>query len=190
MCDLSRVGVKRTVVQNVCWPWNPVIYAINHPTSFDPCMIYDLLRAPTILITRLVFGLPIIGRVIRECGFIGVEPVGVGEHHDKSAYCSALNCLLKGRSILIAPTGKLSDEGKAKTGTVRLSTQSKAPVIPIGLTYKGTKRHFAIRGQEVIWIPFGDLLVRFGEPMNFPIYGNTHVDTEILMREINKLVGQ
>jgi 1-acyl-sn-glycerol-3-phosphate acyltransferase len=147
-------------------PSGPKIYCSSHPTSLDPCYVYDLTDNASILMTQFVFDLPVVGRIMRGCGFIPVAINGTKARH--SAYSWALNELLKGRNIMIAPEGKMSPDnpsGRAKTGAVRLSHEADVPIIPMGIRHVGKVYMFDLKDQPVRYMPRGDTFIRFGRPM-------------------------
>jgi 1-acyl-sn-glycerol-3-phosphate acyltransferase len=178
----SRVKVRGA--QNI--PEGPCIFAINHPTSFDPCYVYKFVKHAHILMTRFVFNLPVIGKLMNGLGFIPVPIEGSGER--SRAYLMALNYLLKGESILIAPEGKMSHDVKdrrARSGCMRLAVATRHPVVPIGIRHVGKVYHFHVGNQPTRYMPVGRTYINIGKP----IYLNeAHGDyTSYVMNTIESL---
>jgi 1-acyl-sn-glycerol-3-phosphate acyltransferase len=158
----SRVKVQGT--QNI--PEGPCIFAINHPTSFDPCYVYRFTKGARILMTKFVFDLPVAGKLMSGLGFIPV-PIE-GSRVKSNAYLLAMNALLKGESVLIAPEGKMSpDVGnrRSRSGCMRLAVSTRCPVVPIGIRHVGKIYKFKIKDQPTRFMPFGKTYVNIGKPI-------------------------
>lgn len=169
-CRIARAKTVRHVYGKIP-DGGPYIYAINHPTSFDPCQLCDILGWPKILMTEFVFGLPIAGKIVEGNKFISV-PYHNSKDVSKSraAFCGAMNSLLMGDSIMIAPNGKLDQDGlKPKTGAVRLSRKTGAPIVPVSIKYKGKIYTHYIKNngksQIVKWCPSGEVCINIQKPM-------------------------
>jgi 1-acyl-sn-glycerol-3-phosphate acyltransferase len=173
----------------------PKIYVIPHPSTFDPFYFYSHLNKPTILMTQFVFNLPVIGWIVRNCGFIPVPLKRTGES-GKAAFESARWALLDNHSILIAPEGQLTNKNSfdnAKTGAARLAIELDVPIIPIGLKHKGkmiekelidTQKNVDV--MKICW--GGSYQVKFGQPIYLERDANPKEATKLIMNEIRKLM--
>lgn len=119
-------------------PPGPKIFAINHPTTSDPfiSMVY-LKEKVHILVMGNLFKIPVFGFILKHTGQVPVYKEKGGE-----AFLEAKSLLQKGKSVVIFAEGILSPTGnevKPKTGAVRLSLETKAPIIPIGVNVEQNK---------------------------------------------------
>lgn len=116
-------------------PDEPVIFAVNHPTTTDPFLIPLLTKRPlTILITQKAFDVPLFGHLLKAAGHLCVPELYSG---GDDLIDRAVAKLKEGRSVCIFPEGNLSpDMGDflaPHTGVARIALQSGALVIPIGI---------------------------------------------------------
>ena len=149
-------------------PKGPKIFAINHPTTTDPFLIYCLFPNAKVLINSEVFKIRILGWILRKLGHI---PVG-GEGNENT-YVKAKDTLLQGKDIIIFPEGDLSGDvatlKKIKTGLARLALETRAPIVPIGVNIKkeGIKKYKVKtnKGDTLIssWYMFNKYVVNIGK---------------------------
>jgi 1-acyl-sn-glycerol-3-phosphate acyltransferase len=116
-------------------PDEPVIFAVNHPTTTDPFLIPLLTKRPlTILITQKAFDVPWFGPILKAAGHLCVPELYSG---GEDLINRAVDKLKEGRSVCIFPEGNLSpDMGEflaPHTGVARLALLSGAPVVPVGI---------------------------------------------------------
>ena len=168
-------------------PFGPKIFACNHPTSLDPCYIYPLTDNAAILMTQFVFDLKIVGKLVHGCGFIPVKIEGTKS--SRSAFAMAINELMKGRNVLIAPEGKMSPDTngrKARNGAVRLSAVTTHPIVPIGIRHEGEVKMFKIKDQNVRFMQKGETFIKVGFPMTY-LKDTFDANTDLLMSRIARL---
>jgi 1-acyl-sn-glycerol-3-phosphate acyltransferase len=149
-------------------PNSPRIFAVNHPTTSDPFIIYSLYPNSKVLITGEVFNVKILGKILYRLGHI---PVVKG--NGREAYNKAKETLLNGKDIIIFPEGKLSEDinqvERIKTGITRLALETGATVIPIGINLRkeGIKSYKVKTklGETVVskWYLFNKYVVNIGE---------------------------
>ena len=113
------------------------IAAGNHMTNIDPVTfahyLYDHGVAPKILAKSSLFGVPVVGWVLRTTGQI---PVYRNTAQAGDSLRAAEVALAEGECVAVFPEGTLTrDPGlwpmTAKTGVARLALTSRAPVVPI-----------------------------------------------------------
>jgi 1-acyl-sn-glycerol-3-phosphate acyltransferase len=113
-------------------PPGPKIIAINHTNVTDAIFLPLIFsKMPRLIVQDDLFQVPVLGNILKETGQI---PVDSANRH--KAFEQAYELLLQGETILIFPEGRLvpfGDRVKARTGTVRLSLATGAPVIPLGI---------------------------------------------------------
>jgi 1-acyl-sn-glycerol-3-phosphate acyltransferase len=165
-CRAVTCGSKVRVTGQEFIPDGPKIFACNHPTSFDPCYVYPYTGNAAILMTRFIFDLPFAGRLVSGCGFV---PVAMREKPVKfktSAYALALNTLLQGRNLLVAPEGKMTDNkgGRPHQGAARLAYVSGEPIVSMGLRHEGEVKTFYLKGQRIRFMPRGKTFLNIGRP--------------------------
>jgi 1-acyl-sn-glycerol-3-phosphate acyltransferase len=181
-------------------PHGPKIIAINHTDGCDPLLLPLLLdEKPYFLLQNGLFKIPLIGRLLKQAGQI---PVYRETERARDAYEQACELLRQGKTIVIFPEGKQVPAGeriRAKTGTVRMSLQTGAPIVPLGLyvppeNLVNVKFNFQGRKCYGLWQASGKSYARFGEPwivresLTESDQPNVHALTEELMNRIYRLV--
>jgi 1-acyl-sn-glycerol-3-phosphate acyltransferase len=129
----SGTMLNMDVDKKLSLPDGAKIIAPNHPSMIDPFIMASLLgQRSYILITDVMFHVPIMGAYLRRLGHIPVAP-GRGQY----AIDCALEHLKAGHTVMIFPEGANSPINggfvKERTGVARLAIASGAPVIPTGI---------------------------------------------------------
>jgi 1-acyl-sn-glycerol-3-phosphate acyltransferase len=111
-----------------------------------------------------------------------------------SAFDGAIPVLRGGDLVAVYPEGTRSPDGRlyrGRTGVARLAIAAGVPVIPVGMI--GTDRVQPI-GSRVPRLGTGEVVVRFGEPLDFTDRPADRTSlrraTDEVMAEIQKLTGQ
>jgi len=179
-------------------PRGPKILVANHPGASDAILLPPLFgRGLVALAAAGQFRNPVVGWILRHEGHIPVYA-----DRPREAFERACDALRAGKTVLIFPEGTLSSEfksGKARSGAVRLSLASGAPLIPIGIHAPaadsinlrwtvGSRGHggrYQFRGRYGVrigraWQP--------GAPDEIPL--PVHELTRILMSKVYALVEQ
>lgn len=113
------------------------IAAGNHATNVDPLTfahyLWDNGIAPRILAKDSLFGVPLLGRLLRATGQI---PVARGTAAAGESLAAAQRALAAGECVVVFPEGTLTREPdlwpmQGKTGIARLALATGAPVVPI-----------------------------------------------------------
>lgn len=129
----SGTMLNMDIDRKIPLPEGAKIIAPNHPSMIDPFIMASILgQRSYILITDVMFHVPVMGAYLRRLGHI---PVAVG--HGQSAIRCALEHLQAGHTVMIFPEGANSPRHggfiKERTGVARLAIASGAPVIPTGI---------------------------------------------------------
>ncbi|MHB1506317.1 MAG: lysophospholipid acyltransferase family protein [Sulfobacillus sp.] len=127
----------------------PAIISPNHRTAWDPPVVSTLITRPLRHMAKAEL-FPWLGFVLHRIGTYPVRRQAVDMH----AIRHSLTLLRAGRLICIFPEGTRNRSGQlgpAKSGAARLSVQTGAPVIPVGIS-----GHYGLR-QRVTF--------RFGPPV-------------------------
>ena len=124
--------------QTVKLPPGPVIVVVNHISNVDPVLVGVFLARnglwPRFLAKASLFGVPVLGRILRAISQI---PVRRGSVEASDALQHAVTALADGGCVVVYPEGTITSDPqlwpmKARTGAARLAARAGAPVIPIG----------------------------------------------------------
>ena len=176
----------------------PKIIAINHTNVTDAIFLPLIFsKMPRLIVQDDLFQVPVLGNILKETGQIPVDPA---DRH--KAFEQAYELLLQGETILIFPEGQLvpfGDRVKARTGTVRLSLATGAPVIPLGIyahPQNVTSLKIYRKGQvrKGLYQFKGNCHLRFGaswrpNPLQQKPF-QIHAQTDELMDHIYSLVAE
>jgi 1-acyl-sn-glycerol-3-phosphate acyltransferase len=145
----------------------PRILVSNHARVSDAFLLPFVLGDYRGLTQIESFTLPFFGWLLARAGMIPITP-GRG----RQAMDRAAEQLIKGRTILIYPEGRLSHGAemvRAKTGMARLAYQSGAPILPVAV-YVQDRYCRTVHGQLYgrptigVWQVGGPAWVVIGEP--------------------------
>jgi 1-acyl-sn-glycerol-3-phosphate acyltransferase len=177
-------------------PPGPKIIAMNHTPGCDPLYLpFVLKETPHFLLQDGLFAIPVIGWILNATGQI---PVHRGTVRAKDAKEQACALLREGGTIAIFPEGKDVPYGQriaAKTGAVRMSVETGASIIPLGL-YASSQSlaslHFHWQGSPRLgaWQFTGRSYMRFGVPWTPGSAADMHSQTRELMDRIYSLVAE
>jgi len=178
-------------------PEGPKIIAANHPNVTDSYHLVSLLQdKPHFLMRSKLFSKPIIGWLLRKAGQIEVTDFG------RSAFQQACKLLQQGRTIVIYPEGRLNPESKklkAKSGAIRLSLATGAPIVPLGLYVplvyiKDMRSYLNGRLSQGSWQVSGICYLKFGCPWTPNFSGEDplriHSLSQEMMDNIHALVDE
>jgi 1-acyl-sn-glycerol-3-phosphate acyltransferase len=164
--------LKMDVMMHAQFPSGGKIFAANHPSTTDPFFVAAMLRHQVyILISDMLFQVPVLGAYLRRSGHIPVQ-AGNGQ----AAIDTAVQRLKEGKTVLIFPEGALSplDGGfhAARSGVARLALASGSPVIPIGVHLQWDRIHImrsTVRGRVEYsrWYLRGPYHITSGKPLFF-----------------------
>lgn len=168
----TQVMLSMDVEQKSPFPPGAKIVAPNHPSVSDPFIMAAILGHQSyILITDIMFQVPVMGAYLRRLGHI---PVKIG--HGQEAMDQALEHLDAGHTIMIFPEGANSPmKGgyvKERTGVARLALASGAPVFPVGIYLQRDRLQTLksiVSGKPTYsnWYLRGPYAITLGNPMRF-----------------------
>jgi 1-acyl-sn-glycerol-3-phosphate acyltransferase len=148
------------------FPLGPKIFVANHPSTTDPFLTLLIAREKvSILIKESLFKIAFFGFILKHSGHIPVNA-----KNGNSAFEKAKSVLLNGKSIVVFVEGDISPSDsefrKPKTGAVRLSLMTGAPIIPIGfgLIHKRLKI-FHTKNEEAHWYIRGPYAITIGKAL-------------------------
>lgn len=147
-----------------------MIICPNHVTEIDPIVIGHFLFnqgiMPHFLAKASLFGIPVIGSMLRTIQQIPVERSSAGANRSLEAARAAL---ADGGGIIIYPEGTLTRDPdmwpmKGRTGAARLALQTGAPVVPVA--HWGAHEVFPRYARRFHLIPRKRSRVLVGEPVD------------------------
>jgi 1-acyl-sn-glycerol-3-phosphate acyltransferase len=115
-----------------------VVVVANHISNADPLALAQFVarsgRWPRFLAKRSVFGVPVLGRLLRRAGQI---PVDRGGGRAADALAPAREALEAGRAVVVYPEGTITYDPdlwpmRGRTGAARLALSTGCPVVPVG----------------------------------------------------------
>jgi len=177
-------------------PVGPKIIAMNHTVGHDPLHLPLVLdQQPYFLLQDGLFTLPLVGKLLKESGQI---PVYRDTDRAREAMELACSYLKQGRTIAIFPEGREVPAGeriRAKTGVVRMSLESGAPIIPTGLyvppeTLTPLNFHWNGGKRCGAWQFTGKSYMRFGQAWQPSPEASVHSQADELMDRIYSLMDE
>ena len=171
-----------------------VILVANHISHIDPLTLAQYLifaagRLPRFLAKIEIFGVPVIGAIMR-----GAKQLAVDRHAPTAALAleDAVQALRRGSAVLFYPEGTVPRDGtgwpgRTKTGVARLALLSGAPVIPIAQW--GPQHLYDVRGRwyQGLSLSRTDIVVEAGPPVDLSAYRGREITPEVL-REVTGLI--
>lgn len=179
-----------------------VIVAANHLSPADGVVLgkalYDLGRPPRLLTKAEILQIPVIGKLLRATGQIGVyrdsEQAG-------SALRDAVTALADGDCVVIFPEGTNTKDPaywpmRAHTGVARLALETGAPVVPVAQW--GAQQFFTPSKRPKLTRPIRKAVqFRAGPPVDFGAFAGQapssavlHGMTDLIMARIREQLGE
>ena len=168
-----------------------VVLAANHISHIDP--IYSGLavhlarRVPRFLAKDSLWGVPVLGTVLRATGQI---PVFRGTADARSSLRDGVAALADGKALIVYPEGTITRDPAhwpmhPRTGVARLALGSDAPVVP--MVHWGTQQVLDGYRRRYRPLPRTTVTVRIGPPLDLSAHRGRPVDAALL-REVTDLI--
>jgi len=195
----SRVSVERQrgrgrVAERL--PDGPIIVVGNHTSYADGVLLAlacrRLGRSLRLLATSGVFGVPLLGRLLRRLGFI---PVARGTAAAGDSLDAAAAALERGEAVGLFPEGRITRDPdhwpeRSKTGAVRLALRTGAPIVPVATAgaHRLVGRRRIVAGLLANLVRRPKIVSKVGEPIDVrALAGGASVPPE-RARELSDLV--
>jgi len=115
------------------WSHRPAVFIFNHQSAMDMLICAKLLREDIVGVAKKeIQKQPLVGPVLRLAGTVFIDRSNVRD--PKAALQPAIDALAEGKSVVIAPEGTRSKDGRLgafKRGAFHLAQQTGVPVVPI-----------------------------------------------------------
>ncbi|WP_413319043.1 lysophospholipid acyltransferase family protein [Agrococcus sp. 1P02AA] len=178
------------------------IISPNHYSEIDPLVmavaIYKSGRIPRFMAKASLFGIPVVGRILRAAGQIPVERSGRPSAHGQPME-AARTVVRDELGVIIYPEGSLTRDPelwpmRGKTGAVRMALEARVPLIPAA--HWGTQHLMPRYGKRIHPFPRKDIHILFGPPVDLTEFqGRTdqqamNAATDRVMAAIAALLGE
>jgi 1-acyl-sn-glycerol-3-phosphate acyltransferase len=175
-------------------PSGAKIIAANHPNFTDTfhlsCVVKDQVHA---LIQGALFHKPVFGQLLTRSGQIPVYP-----EQKEAALQGACEYLAKGETVLVYPEAQWNPENKrlnGRSGAVRMSLASGAPIIPLGIYVPDDDtRTLRVndhgRMRQARWQYKGSCYLSFGDPWLPSQETHGDVDQRVIHTLTDQLMGK
>lgn len=115
------------------WSHRPAVFIFNHQSAMDMLIVAKLLREDIVGVAKKeVQSQPLIGPALKFAGTVFIDRSNVSD--PRAALEPAIEALEEGKSVVIAPEGTRSKDGKLgdfKRGSFHLAMQAGVPIVPI-----------------------------------------------------------
>ncbi len=115
------------------WSHRPAVFVFNHQSAIDLLIVAKVMREDIVGIAKKeIQRQPLMGPALTFAGAVFIDRDNVRD--PKTALAPAVDALRHGRSVVIAPEGTRSRDGKLgefKRGAFHMARQAGVPIVPI-----------------------------------------------------------
>jgi len=115
------------------WSHRPAVFIFNHQSAMDMLISAKLLREDIVGVAKEeIKKQPLVGPVLRLAGTVFIDRSNIRD--PRAALQPAVEALAEGKSVLIAPEGTRSKDGKLgqfKRGAFHLARDAGVPIVPL-----------------------------------------------------------
>lgn len=115
------------------WAHRPAVFVFNHQSAMDMLIMAKLLREDVVGVAKQeIKKQPLVGPVMQLTGTVFLDRDNIRD--PKAALKPALDAISDGKSVVMAPEGTRSKDGKLgkfKTGAFHLAQQAGVPIVPV-----------------------------------------------------------
>jgi 1-acyl-sn-glycerol-3-phosphate acyltransferase len=169
-----------------------VVVAANHLSFVDPLVlahaVHDLGRRPRFLAKAELFGVPVVGGLLRGAGQI---PVHRGTERAAHALDAAVAAVRRGECVVVYPEGTLTHDpalwpDRARTGAARIALTTRAPLLPVAQW--GAQDILPPWTRRLRLLPRRTVTVSIGPPVHLQdLYGREQT-SEVLAEATGRLM--
>ncbi|MDJ0322208.1 lysophospholipid acyltransferase family protein [Cryobacterium sp. PH31-AA6] len=161
------------------------VMAPNHFSEIDPLVMgvlsWKLGRAPRFMAKASVFGIPVLGALLRKSGQIPVARGGAARGNEPVKAAERL--VRNGQMVVVYPEGSLTrDPGlwpmRGKTGAVRIALEQGIPVVPVA--HWGTQALMPRYSKKISLFPRKTVKVKIGDPLDLAEFRGRALDPTTL----------
>lgn len=165
----------------------------NHYSEIDPLVMgvvmWKLNRMPRFLAKGSLFGVPVIGALLRASGQIPVERAGAVRGADPLV--AAKKVADDGAAVVIYPEGSLTrDPGlwpmRGKGGAVRMALQADIPLVPAA--HWGTQKLMPRYGKKLSVFPRKTIDIKIGDPVDLSEFRGQKLDATVVAAATAKVM--
>ena len=131
---LPSLGICRVVAVTGlehCPPDAPFVCVANHRGRLDALLLIGLLANTTVLIKARHARFPMLAYLVRQCGFVSVDPASTASIASALQKCGAL--LAAGGNVLVFPEGTRTTGGRLRrfgSMAFKVALERGAPLVP------------------------------------------------------------
>ncbi len=115
------------------WSHRPAVFLFNHQSAMDLLIMAKLLREDVVGVAKQeIKKQPLVGPVMQLAGTVFLDRENIRD--PKAALQPAVDAIADGKSVVMAPEGTRSKDGKLgkfKTGAFHLAQQAGVPLVPV-----------------------------------------------------------
>jgi 1-acyl-sn-glycerol-3-phosphate acyltransferase len=161
------------------------VLAPNHYSEIDPLVVgvamWRVGRMPRFLAKASLFGVPVLGAILRRTQQVPVERAGAVRGSDPLA--TAKHITDNGLAVIIYPEGTLTRDPdlwpmRGKFGAVRMALEAGVPIIPVA--HWGTQLVLPRYGKLSVF-PRKKISILFGDPVDLSAYRDRPITQAILV---------
>jgi len=166
----------------------------NHYSNLDPIVIgvsmWKIGRMPRYMAKASLFGIPVLGWLMKKSGQVPVERVSRGREGGDPMK-AARQIADQGLAVVVYPEGSLTREPdmwpmRGKHGAVRTALEAGIPLIPAASW--GAQEILPRYSKRISVFPRKTVHVRFGEPVDLSEFKGRQLDSRVLAEATEKLM--
>lgn len=173
-------------------PSDGLVVVPNHLSWFDPLPVAHLLwdngRPPRFLGKEAVFRVPVIGRLLHNCGQI---PVYRETHVAADSVRAAVDAVKDGKTVVVYSEGTITRDPdlwpmSGKTGAARIALMGGVPVVPVAQW--GPQDVMRPYAKEFKVLPRKTMHMRVGPPVDLDDLRHRTITSELLAEATDRIM--
>lgn len=169
------------------------VLVANHVSHLDPLtcahLVYDHGRLPRFLAKSEVFGVPVVGRIIRSARQIPVFRLTTDA---SQAFRAAVDAVDQGECVVVYPEGTITRDPdlwpmRGKSGAARIALSTGAPVIPVAQW--GANHILAPYAKRASLLPRKTITMKVGDPVDLDDLRSAPLTPDVLHEATDRIMG-